>query len=55
MLESPLDFMRGAASVMATDLVTTPVIGLHTQLCGDAHLLNFGIFATPGYKPGFRY
>ncbi len=47
MLESPFAFMRGAAVVMATDLATTPVTGLLTQLCGDAHLLNFGIFATP--------
>ena len=50
MLESPFAFMRGAAVVMAADLVTTPVIGLQTQLCGDAHLLNFGIFATPERK-----
>jgi uncharacterized protein (DUF2252 family) len=50
MLESPSAFMRGAAVVMAADLVTTPVIGLYTQLCGDAHLLNFGIFATPERK-----
>jgi uncharacterized protein (DUF2252 family) len=43
MLESPSASMRGAAVLMATDLVTTPVTGLHTQLCSDAHLLNFGI------------
>lgn len=50
MLESPSASMRGAAVLMATDLVTTPVAGLHIQLCGDAHLLNFGIFATPEHK-----
>ena len=33
-----------------TDMVTTPVTGLHTQLCGDAHLLNVGIFAMPEHK-----
>jgi uncharacterized protein (DUF2252 family) len=47
MLESPFAFMRGAAAVMAADLAATPVTGLQVQLCGDAHLLNFGIFATP--------
>ena len=46
MLGSPFSVMRGMAAVMAVDVVTTPVIGLHTQLCGDAHLLNFDIFAT---------
>jgi uncharacterized protein (DUF2252 family) len=50
MLESPFAFMRGAAVVMAADLATTPVIGLHTQICGDAHLVNFGVFATPERK-----
>jgi uncharacterized protein (DUF2252 family) len=50
MLESPFAFMRGAAAVMAADLATTPVTGLKAQLCGDAHLLNFGIFATPERK-----
>jgi uncharacterized protein (DUF2252 family) len=50
MLESPFAFMRGAAVVMAADLATTPVIGLHTQICGDAHLINFGVFATPERK-----
>lgn len=46
MLNSPFAFMRGSAAVMASDLATTPVTGLQVQLCGDAHLLNFGIFAT---------
>ncbi len=50
MLESPFAFMRGAAVVMAADLATTPVIGLQTQICGDAHLVNFGVFATPERK-----
>ena len=50
MLESPFAFMRGAAVVMSADLATTPVTGLQTQLCGDAHLVNFGVFATPERK-----
>ena len=50
MLESPFAFMRGAAVVMAADLATTPVTGLQTQICGDAHLVNFGVFATPERK-----
>ena len=44
---SPFTFLRGAAGVMARDLSTTPVTGLTVQLCGDAHLSNFGIFGTP--------
>lgn len=44
---SPFGFLRGAAPVMASDLSTTPVTGLKVQLCGDAHLNNFGIFGTP--------
>jgi uncharacterized protein (DUF2252 family) len=47
MIASPLAFLRGAAAVMAEDLAGTPVTGLRVQACGDAHLLNFGIFATP--------
>ncbi len=47
MIVSPFTFLRGAAIVMAQDLVTTPVTGIHAQLCGDAHLNNFGIYATP--------
>jgi uncharacterized protein (DUF2252 family) len=47
MLVSPFTFYRGAAAIMAQDLVTTPRAGLTTQLCGDAHLSNFGGFATP--------
>ncbi len=47
MLVSPFAFFRGAALPMAADLARTPVSGLGTQLCGDAHLLNFGTFAAP--------
>ena len=47
MLTSPLAFFRGAAVVMANDLAPTPRAGLDVQLCGDAHLLNFGGFASP--------
>jgi len=47
MLRSPLAFFRGAAAVMAGDLSATPHAGLDVQLCGDAHLLNFGGFASP--------
>jgi uncharacterized protein (DUF2252 family) len=47
MLESPFAFFRGAAAIMAPDLAHTPVSGLHAQLCGDAHVANFGGFASP--------
>ncbi|HET6751497.1 MAG TPA: DUF2252 family protein, partial [Actinomycetes bacterium] len=47
MRASPLAFLRGAPGVMARDLATTPVTGITVQACGDAHLLNFGLFATP--------
>jgi uncharacterized protein (DUF2252 family) len=47
MLASPFAFLRGSAVVMASDLASTPVTGLDVALCGDAHLSNFGIFATP--------
>src|SRR5262245_36280273 len=47
MLASPFAFFRGAAAVMAMDLAKTPQSGLRAQLCGDAHLSNFGIFAAP--------
>ena len=47
MAESPFAFYRGAAAVMAMDLATTPVTGLTVQACGDAHVANFGTFATP--------
>ena len=47
MLVSPFTFYRGAALPMAADLANTPICGLRTQLCGDAHLANFGAFASP--------
>ncbi|MHB8696390.1 MAG: DUF2252 domain-containing protein [Solirubrobacteraceae bacterium] len=47
MLVSPFTFYRGAAIVMASDLATTPHSGLTVQCCGDAHLSNFGLFASP--------
>ncbi|MGP0111188.1 MAG: DUF2252 domain-containing protein [Acidimicrobiales bacterium] len=47
MLVSPFTFFRGAALVMASDLATTPKSGLIAQVCGDAHLSNFGLFASP--------
>ena len=47
MLVSPFAFFRGAALPMAADLATTPASGLRVQLCGDAHLSNFGAFASP--------
>jgi len=47
MLVSPFTFFRGAAYLMASDLAGGPRTGLHAQLCGDAHLSNFGIFAGP--------
>ena len=47
MAASPFAFLRGSAVVMAADLANTPSTGLTVQLCGDAHLSNFGVFATP--------
>ncbi|HEY4190186.1 MAG TPA: DUF2252 domain-containing protein, partial [Candidatus Limnocylindrales bacterium] len=47
MLVSPFTFYRGAAAIMAADLAPGPRTGLHTQLCGDAHLSNFGSYAAP--------
>ena len=47
MVATPFTFYRGAAAVMAADLATTPVTGLDVQVCGDAHLQNFGLFASP--------
>ncbi|HEX6789830.1 MAG TPA: DUF2252 domain-containing protein, partial [Candidatus Krumholzibacteria bacterium] len=47
MVRSAFTFYRGAALLMAEDLSTTPASGLHVQCCGDAHLCNFGGFATP--------
>jgi uncharacterized protein (DUF2252 family) len=47
MLVSPFTFYRGAAMIMASDLARTPQSGLTVQCCGDAHLSNFGVFASP--------
>jgi uncharacterized protein (DUF2252 family) len=47
MLVSPFTFYRGAAKIMAHDLAATPRSGLNVQCCGDAHLSNFGVFASP--------
>jgi uncharacterized protein (DUF2252 family) len=47
MMVSPFTFYRGAARVMAADLATTPDSGLRVQVCGDAHLANFGTYASP--------
>jgi uncharacterized protein (DUF2252 family) len=47
MLVSPFTFYRGAAKIMAADLNHTSTAGLNVQLCGDAHLSNFGVFASP--------
>ena len=50
MLASPFAFLRGSAAVMASDLVDTPVTGLKAQICGDAHISNFGLYASPERK-----
>jgi uncharacterized protein (DUF2252 family) len=50
MLVSPFTYYRGAALPMAADLATTPISGLRVQLCGDAHLANFGAFASPSRR-----
>ena len=50
MLGSPFSYFRGAALPMAADLATTPVSGLTVQACGDAHLSNFGMYASPERK-----
>jgi len=47
MLASPFAFYRGGALIMASDLAGTPISGLRVQLCGDAHLSNFGVFGSP--------
>jgi uncharacterized protein (DUF2252 family) len=53
MLVSPFAFFRGAAAIMAADLADGPRTGLQAQLCGDAHLSNFGIFAAPDRRLTF--
>ncbi|MGC1448871.1 MAG: DUF2252 domain-containing protein [Candidatus Sulfotelmatobacter sp.] len=50
MVRSAFTFYRGAALTMAADLSSTPITGIHVQCCGDAHLCNFGGFATPERK-----
>ncbi|MFM7676004.1 MAG: DUF2252 domain-containing protein [Synechococcus sp.] len=47
MIRSPFTFLRGSAALMASDLAQTPNTEIHVQACGDCHLLNFGLFATP--------
>jgi uncharacterized protein (DUF2252 family) len=47
MLASPFAFFRGGAAIMAMDLATGPRTDVHVQLCGDAHLANFGVFGSP--------
>ena len=47
MMVSPFTFLRGAPAVLASDLAGSPRSGIHPQICGDAHCLNFGVFATP--------
>ncbi len=47
MLLSPFAFFRGSADIMASDLAKSPVSGIQAQICGDAHLSNFGVFASP--------
>src|SRR5579859_3953848 len=47
MMESPFAFLRGAAAGMVADLARTPTTGIRVQACGDCHLLNFGVYATP--------
>jgi uncharacterized protein (DUF2252 family) len=53
MLASPAAFYRGGALLMASDLAHTPVSGLTAQLCGDAHLMNFGLYQSPERRPVF--
>jgi uncharacterized protein (DUF2252 family) len=53
MVRTPFTFYRGAALNMAADLAVTPATGLRVQACGDAHLLNFGAFATPERRVNF--
>ncbi len=53
MVATPFSFYRGAALIMASDLARMPHSGLQVQLCGDAHLSNFGVFATPERHQAF--
>ena len=47
MRTDPFAFLRGATAIMASDLARTPATGIRLQTCGDAHLANFGSYATP--------
>ena len=47
MAQSSFAFYRGDAKVMAADLAATPSTGVHVQICGDAHLSNFGVYGSP--------
>jgi uncharacterized protein (DUF2252 family) len=53
MIVSPFTFYRGGAAIMASDLARTPSTGLRVQCCGDAHLMNFGVFAAPDRRMVF--
>jgi Uncharacterized protein conserved in bacteria (DUF2252) len=53
MAKSPFAFYRGSANIMAYDLSRTPVSGISAQICGDAHLSNFGVFASPERRQVF--
>jgi uncharacterized protein (DUF2252 family) len=53
MRASPLAYLRGAAAVMAADLARTPTSGMRVQACGDCHLMNFGVYASPEGAPVF--
>ena len=55
MTTSPFAFLRGTAVVMAGDLASTPITGIQVQLCGDAHLNNFGITAHAGGQRHFSW
>jgi uncharacterized protein (DUF2252 family) len=50
---SPFAFLRGSAAIMACDLAKTPITGISAQICGDAHVLNFGTYATPERRQVF--
>jgi uncharacterized protein (DUF2252 family) len=53
MMSTPFAFYRGGALIMASDLSRTPHSGIHVQLCGDAHMSNFGVYATPERRLAF--
>ena len=50
---SPFAFFRGSADIMASDLAKTPISGIQAQICGDAHLSNFGVYASPERRQVF--